>query len=142
MKLRKETIVAAGWFALFVFAMQISAAGQTDKSIDEFWVRFKSAVAKQDKNSIATMSQFPIAMPYGVPKIRNRAQLTRRYRDLFTVQTNAAKCFAEAQPMIDSENANRFTVGCKDQAGNEVIVYGFRRFRAGWKLVSLDNINE
>jgi hypothetical protein len=39
-------------------------------------------------------------------------------------------------------NLNRFTIGCKDEAGNEVVVYGFLRTRNGWKLVFLDNINE
>jgi len=135
--------VFAVLLALFGFGVQTSTVrAENDKSIDEFWTKFKTAVQKQDKASIATMSQFPIEMPYGVPKIRNRAQLIRRYRDLFNQQTNAAKCFESAKPVVDSENSNRFTVGCKDEAGNETIVYGFKRIGAGWKLISLDNINE
>lgn len=113
-----------------------------DPSIDSFWVKFKLAVANSDKSGVATMSQFPIEMPYGVPAIRNRRQLIRRYRELFSVQADARKCFTEAQPVIEPNNRNRFTVGCKDVAGNEVVVYGFVRTRTGWKLKSLDNINE
>ena len=88
------------------------------------------------------MSQFPIGMPYGYPKIRTRTQLARRWRELFNVQANAVKCFEDAKPVVDPENAKRFTVGCKNEAGDEVVIYGFVRGRAGWKLVYLDNINE
>lgn len=119
-----------------------AAPVQSDPSVEQFWARFKAAVLKSDKNAVADMSQFPIAMPYGVPKTRTRAQVSRRWRDLFTVQANAVKCFADATPVVDSENANRFTVGCKNEAGDEVVVYGFQRGRRGWKLAFLDNINE
>jgi hypothetical protein len=115
---------------------------QADPSVEQFWSRFKSAVQKSDKTAVAAMTQFPIEMPYGVPRIRNRSQLTTRWRDLFSVQAQAAKCFEDAKPVVDSANRNRFTVGCKDVAGNEVVVYGFLKTRAGWKLTYLDNINE
>jgi hypothetical protein len=123
-------------------AIQPGSVPQTDPSVEEFWTKFKAAVLKSDKTSVAAMSQFPIEMPYGVPKIRNRSQLTRRWRDLFIAQANAAKCFEHAKPVLDSTDRKLFTVGCKDAAGNEVVVYGFRRGPSGWKLVYLDNINE
>jgi hypothetical protein len=115
---------------------------QNDPSVEQFWNKFKTAVRESDKTSVASMSRFPIEMPYGVAKIRTRTQLARRWRDLFNVQANAAKCFEDAKPVIDPAAPSRFTVGCKDEAGNEVVVYGFRRTRNGWKLFSLDNINE
>src|SRR5687767_15894192 len=116
--------------------MQASAATawQSDPSVEQFWSKFRAAVQRTDKSSVASMSQFPIGMPYGVPKIRTRTQLAQRWRDLFNVQANAAKCFEEAQPVVDPASPNRFTVGCKDEAGNEVVVYGFLRTRNGWKL--------
>jgi len=119
-----------------------AAAQQNDPSAEQFWSKFKAAVQKADKTSVTFMSQFPIEVPYGVPKIRTRTQLARRWRDLFNVQANAAKCFEDAKPVFDPAAANRFTVGCKDAAGNEVVVYGFSRTRNGWKLIFLDNINE
>jgi hypothetical protein len=141
MRLRKELILTAA-LAVMTVGLQTSAASSEDKSIDQFWAKFKTAVQKQDKNAVAVMSAFPIDMPYGVPKIRNRAQLIHRYRELFSQQANAAKCFADAKPVVDSADSNRFTIGCKDAAGNEVVVYGFAMTRAGWKLKSLDNLNE
>ena len=134
-----------GVFVLFVFAIAVcapAAAQQNDPSVEQFWAKFKTAVQKSDKISVASMSRFPIEMPYGVPKIRTSTQLARRWRDLFNVQADAAKCFEDAKPVVDPAAPNRFTVGCKDEAGNEVVVYGFLRTRNGWKLVFLDNINE
>ena len=125
-----------------VFAIAVStsaAAPQNDRSVEQFWAKFKAAVQKADKRSVALMSQFPIEMPYGVPKIRNRTQLARRWRDLFNVQANAAKCFEDAKPVLEREG---LSVGCKDAAGNEVVVYGFVSTKMGWKLKYLDNINE
>jgi hypothetical protein len=131
---------------LCIFAIAVDASAATvpqgDRSVEQFWSKFKAAVQKTDKNAVAVMSQFPIGMPYGYPKVRTRAQLIRRWRVLFNVQTNAAKCFEDAKPVVEPASPNRFTVGCKDEAGNEVVVYGFLKTRTGWKMIFLDNINE
>jgi len=120
----------------------IASAPQSDPSIQPFWSKFKTAVNKGDKEAIASMARFPIEMPYGFPRIRSKAQLIKRYRELFSVQANAVKCFGEATPKVNDDDKNRFTVGCKDKAGNEVVVYGFLKTGGVWKLISLDNINE
>jgi len=113
-----------------------------DNSLDTFWARFKAAVIKGDRNAVGQLSRFPIGMPYGVPAVKTRAQLIRRYAHVFNGETNAAKCFGEARPVIDPDNRRRFTVGCKNAAGDEVIVYSFVLTRTGWRFESLDNINE
>jgi hypothetical protein len=115
---------------------------QGDTSVETFWTKFKAAVIKEDKTAVAQLSQFPIGMPYGVPAVRTSAQLTKRYRQVFNGETNAAKCFGEARPVIDPDNKKRFTVGCKNAAGDEVVIYGFVLTPTGWKFKSLDNINE
>ena len=145
MKQRNMLRASIGVLLLCVLAIGVCApavAQRNDPSVEQFWAKFKAAVQKTDKPSVASMSRFPIEMPYGVPKIRTSAQLARRWRDLFNVQANAVKCFEEAKPVIDPAASNRFTVGCKNEAGDEVVVYGFERGRAGWKLTFLDNINE
>ena len=141
-RLRSAPLVIGVVLALLSLGFEAPTLGGSDKSIDQFWASFKAAVQKQDKQSIISMSEFPIEMPYGIAKIRNRTQLIRRYRALFNEQTNAAKCFADARPVVETGDANRFTVGCKDAAGNEVVVYGFVRRRGSWKLKYLDNVNE
>jgi len=119
-----------------------SAGAQNDPAIETFWTNFKTAVIKGDKEAIASIVQFPITMPYGVPAIKTKAQLLKRYRDLFNRQSDAAKCFAHAKPELETANKNKFSVACKDAAGNEVVIYGFVRTRGVWKLKSLDNVNE
>jgi len=119
-----------------------AGAAQADPSLETFWAKFKLAVIKGDKESVASMSEFSIGMPYGFRKIKTKAEMLKRYREVFNVQANAVKCFADARPTVDATAKNRFTVGCKDKAGNETVVYGFVKTRGIWKFKYLDNLNE
>jgi hypothetical protein len=112
------------------------------QSTDAFWQEFKTAVSKHDVETIARLSKFPIEMSYGIPSIKTKAQLTKRYRQLFNEQTDAAACFSKARPEMDADNPKHFTVACPDAGGNEVVIYHFQQTRTGWKLTGLDNINE
>jgi hypothetical protein len=116
-------LVAIGFSSVSAFI------AQTDPSIDTFWMKFRTAVIKGDKEAVATMVQFPITMPYGVPAIRTRALLLKRYRDLFNRQADAVKCFGSAKPEADPAIKNQFTVACKDAAGNDVVIYDFVKIR-------------
>jgi hypothetical protein len=78
----------------------------------------------------------------GIPSIKTKAQLSRRYRQIFNEQTDAAACFNKAKPEMDPANPKHFSVACPDAAGNEVVVYHFEQTRAGWKFTGLDNLNE
>lgn len=141
--MKKSIVLCLSLAVLAATVLQVSAiSAQSDPSVETFWTRFKAAVIRGDKTSVAAMSQFPIGMPYGVRAIGNSAQLIKRYREVFNEEANAAKCFVVAHPVIDADNQKRFTVGCKNSAGDEVIVYSFVRTKAGWKFKSLDNINE
>ena len=111
-------------------------------TIDTFWQNFKTAVNKRDVETIARLSKFPIGMSYGIPSIKTKAQLTKRYRQLFNQQTNAAACFNKANPEVDADNPKQFSVACPDAAGNEVVIYHFQQTATGWKLTGLDNLNE
>ncbi|CAN5853513.1 hypothetical protein BH18ACI4_BH18ACI4_08080 [soil metagenome] len=115
---------------------------QSNASLDVFWDRFRAGVAKGDKVIVASLSQFPIGMPYGVPAVRNSAQLLKRYREIFHGETNAAKCFRDARPEINPDTPAEFTVACKNGAGDEVVIYSFGRTPKGWKFKGLDNLNE
>jgi hypothetical protein len=115
---------------------------QTTASFETFWETFKTAVSKRDVAAIAGLSRFPIAMSYGIPSVRTKVQLTRRYRQVFNEQTDAAACFTKAKPEADTENPKHFTVACPDAAGNEVVVYHFEQTKTGWKFTGLDNLNE
>lgn len=137
--------------ALIVLVLAGSASSENemqhvaprDAGVEQFWEKFRDAVAKGNKTAVATMSKFPISMPYGMASVRNKSQLLRRYRDVFNHDgSSASECFSTAKPVIDPARPNYFTVGCKNLAGDEVIIYTFRRTAAGWKFLHLDNINE
>jgi len=141
MSLFKKLVLLGLLLSISVLALaQTASSPKSDPSVEAFWTKFKAAVQKSDKASVAAMSQFPIEMSYGVPKIRNRTQLNRRWSELFKDQADAVKCFADAKPSMDDRN--HFSIWCKDEGGNEVLRYFFARTRTGWKLLFLDNINE
>jgi hypothetical protein len=109
---------------------------------DTFWQQFKTAVASKNVETIATLSRFPIQMSFGIPSIKSKADLQKRYRKVFNEQTDAAACFRKAKPEIDHDNYKHFTIACPDAAGNEVIIYHFNQTRTGWKFTGMDNLNE
>ena len=109
---------------------------------DTFWQTFKTAVSKRDIETIARLSKFPIGMSYGIPSVKTKVQLSKRYRQVFNEQTDAAACFSKAKIEMDPENAKHFSVACPDAAGNEVVIYHFEQTKTGWKFTGLDNLNE
>jgi hypothetical protein len=111
-------------------------------SAETFWQTFKSAVSKRDVETIARLSKFPLDMSFGIPSIKTKAQLSRRYREIFNEQTDAATCFSKSKIEMDPENAKHFTVACPDAGGNEVVIYHFEQTKTGWKFTGLDNLNE
>ena len=120
----------------------IAAPAQRGESVESFWQKFKTAVIAGDKQAVASMTRFPLAMSYGIPSVKNRAALLRRYDEVFSQQANAVECFGTKNPETEAGKPRAFTVACADAAGNEVVIYHFGRGRTGWKFVSLDNINE
>lgn len=128
--------------SLLLLLTATSLARQEATPLDTFWEAFKTAVSKHDTEGVARLSRFPIGMSYGIPSIKAKAQLTKRYRQVFNEQTDAAVCFGKAKPQIDAENSKRATVACPDAAGNEVVIYHFQLTRTGWKFTGLDNLNE
>ena len=136
----KVILMAAAILAVCLFPGKATLHGDT--SIDNFWAKFKTAVIKGDAESVATMTQFPVTMPYRQPAVKTKAQLLKRYRQVFNSEANAAKCFADAKPETDPARPKEFTIGCDNGSGQKVVIYGFSLTKAGWKFKSLDNINE
>jgi hypothetical protein len=132
-----------GFLALIVLAsFTVAASAQSESSIETFWAKFKAAVIKVDKESVAAMTQFPVEMPYGQAAVRTKAQLLKRYRQVFNSEANAARCFADAKPETDPARPKEFTIGCDNGSGEKVVIYAFSLTKTGWKFKSLDNINE
>src|SRR4051794_9207172 len=91
--MKTKLILTLVTLTLIMASTVVSSSGalQTDPSIQTFWTKFKSAVTRGDKAGVVSMSEFPIEMPYGFPKIKTRAQLLKRYRELFNVQADPVK---------------------------------------------------
>jgi hypothetical protein len=134
----KRTVISCALLLLAATA----APAQRSESIESFWQKFKTAVIAVDKQRVAALSSFPLDMSYGIPRIKNRAALLRRYREVFNDQTDAAKCFDTKGPETEAGRPRAFYVACPDVGGSEVVLYHFQRGRAGWRFVGLDNINE
>ncbi|HEX8737067.1 MAG TPA: hypothetical protein VF721_17175 [Pyrinomonadaceae bacterium] len=130
------------------FAANAFGAANTnrqDTAFKAFWAKFKTAVAKKDKNAVANLSRFPVEMPTYQKSVRTKADFLRRYNQIFNGEADAAKCFQNAAPQKAS--AKRYEVNCgfkndKIGDGGEPIVYSFELTKTGWKFSGLDNINE
>ncbi|EMY78688.1 hypothetical protein LEP1GSC060_0533 [Leptospira weilii serovar Ranarum str. ICFT] len=132
--------------AIFLAASSISSS-QTDVSISVFWEKFRNAILKNDPVNIANLSRFPIYMPYGASEIKSKAELLKRYDEIFNGEADAKECFRNAKPTLDPDRKKEFTVSCKmkgaEPGAEEPILFGFKHTRAaGWKFIYLDNINE
>lgn len=130
----------AGILILFFFP---NAFAQTDFST--FWKKFRAAIIAGDKASVAEMTKFPLSMPTFQKLVKNRADLFRRYDEVFKGEANAARCFTDAAPR--KESARRFAIYCpfKDtpkDLENAPIRFEFELTRSGWKFAGLDNVNE
>ena len=120
----------------------VPGAAQTDADFRIFWGKFKAAVIKVDKNAVASLTKYPLGMSYGIRSVKSKAELVRRYKEVFNQQTDAAKCFGSKTPEKDPNNPRLFTIVCPNEAGDEVVAYQFKRGKLGWQFIGLDNYNE
>ena len=110
-----------------------------------FWQKFKSAVIAGDKAAVAEMTKFPLSMPYLQKKVKDKADLLRRYDEVYNGEANAAQCFPKAKPK--KESAREYKVYCPFKATpkdleNTPICFYFELTSNGWKFAGLDNVNE
>lgn len=130
---------------LLLGVIALAAMGQPaqgEASIEAFWQKFKTAVISGNKQAAAALTSFPLELSYGMPRIKNRAAFLRRYKEVFSDQADAVKCFETKKPVRDKARPREFHVACPNEAGDEVVIYYFKWTRAGWKFDNLDNINE
>ena len=133
-----------------VLTMASGKSVQEDKDgFKTFFEKFRAAVIKGDKESIAGLSRFPIRMPGRVPNIKDVADLRVRYREVFNKGFDAARCFGEryndprfpndhsyfqAQP--DSDNPKMAHFECFDNTSHQ-FTYSFENTKKGWRFVRL-----
>jgi hypothetical protein len=128
--------------SLAVTGIKPALSERRDDALQVFWQKFKTAVIDGRRETVSSLSKFPVRMSYGIRSIKNQAEFRRRYREVFNAQSDAARCFARKEPEVDAANRGRFEVACPNEAGDEVVIYKFELTKTGWKFVALDNLNE
>lgn len=135
-----KTTLAIALVILCLGTPLAGASGQrnqkgTAADMETFWSAFQSAVARNDREAVASMTHFPLTMPYGVRSIRTKAQFLNSYSKIFDAETK--KCFATARPNREQANNKRFWIGC-----GEAMMYWFNVVNGEYKFISVDNVNE
>jgi hypothetical protein len=128
---------------ILILLLSSTAFAQTDFSA--FWTKFRSAVAAGDKATVAGMTKFPLSMPYLQKKVKDKADLLRRYDEVFNGEANASQCFAKAKPSKDSTKGYEIYCPFKktpNDRENTPIRFYFELTSTGWKFSGLDNVNE
>lgn len=111
-----------------------SNSSQTTDTFPAFWREFKRTVISRDEQSVIRLTKFPIGISNDAKPVQNRAEMKRRFSEIFDQHTNAAKCFSEREPSQDTESPNRYTISCPNKDDN-FVVYEFERTNSGWKFV-------
>ncbi len=129
-----------------LLVITIYSTSFAQQNIESFWKNFKSAILKEDKNTVAKMTKFPLSMPYGVKTVKSKAEFIKRYEKIINMEADAKRCF-QTQNIEKEENSNRYFVNCTfesepETSNNRPIFYYFEKTKTGWKFASLDNINE
>jgi hypothetical protein len=91
-------------------SLQISSQSRSaklDPEFNAFWIKFKAAVARNDKPAVADMTKLPFMLE---GKDLDRAGFIKRYISLFTPKMR--RCFARAKPARDRDFMEIF---CGDQ---------------------------
>ena len=96
----------------FLVCFAFAAAAEAG-SFAAFWVEFKTAVVKDDKEAIAGMTKLPF--PYGSKQLA-KVDFIKKCAELFNQKTR--RCFSKAKPVKD-DGRDSYSVFC----GEEIFVF-------------------
>jgi hypothetical protein len=94
--------------ALFLLGVALKAPSKSrtaklDPEFNAFWIKFKAAVARNDKAAVADMTKLPFMLD---SKDLDRAGFIKQYSPLFTLKVR--RCFARARPTRDQDSMEIF----------------------------------
>jgi hypothetical protein len=98
------TILLAFGFAGFGVKVEARSARVSDQSFSEFWTKFKTAVARNDKAAVASMTKFPFLY---LEENIGREKFIKIYSQIFTATVK--RCIAVEKPEKDGKN---YSIGC------------------------------
>jgi hypothetical protein len=93
---------------------------QTSRAFTSFWAEFKAAVAKNDREAVASMTKLPF---YFDNKELSRAEFIKSYNRIF--DQKARRCFAREKPEKDGTG---YEVFCGPEIFSFGLVEGKYRF--------------
>jgi len=80
-----------------------SRTAKADPEFTAFWIKFKAAVARNDKAAVADMTRVPFMLDN---KDLDRAGFIKQYSSLFTPKMR--RCFTRARPTSDQDSMEIF----------------------------------
>ena len=127
----------------------LSGSVNAQTNFDKFWIKFRSAVTRSDRATVASLTKFPFSLGYdprakgGEGFIKTKANFLRQYKYIFNSEVNAIKCFKGSTPEKEGKN---YSVACsfKQEPANaeKPFIYTFTPTRLGWRFAGFENINE
>lgn len=105
--------------ALILLPAARGQAAQAKESFPQFWARFKAAVARDDRQAVASITRFRTG---DATYLSDEEFLATRYREL----QRERRCLARARPVRDGE---AYSVFC----GEFILL--FERVEGAWKFV-------
>lgn len=94
------------------------------RSFASFWIQFKTAVAKGNKEAIAGMTKFP----FYAGKQVSKTDFGKEYDSIFSKTTQ--RCFANAKPVKD-EDRESYSVFCGSS------IYTFEKVNGEYRFTDL-----
>lgn len=112
-----KTLTVLTIILMFALSGQLQLRGQSrnvkiDPAFNAFWIKFKAAVARNDKGGVADMTKLPFMLD---SKDLDRAGFIKQYSSLFTPRMR--RCFARAKPTRDQD---AFEIFC----GKQIFLFG------------------
>ncbi|MDP3509269.1 MAG: hypothetical protein Q8T09_14950 [Candidatus Melainabacteria bacterium] len=98
-------------FLIVALVCSLSAASAKDAAFDTFWSDFKSALTKNDKEAISSLTSLPFESYDG--KL-NKTQFIKYCDKLFSKKTRA--CLVKQKPVADKNSYSAF-------CGEEIFVF-------------------
>ena len=123
---KKLLILSLASLLLLSSALAVSSqrrSSKADPEFNAFWLKFKAAVARNDKTAVADMTKLPFMLD---GKDLDRAGFIRQYSSLFTPKMR--RCFARAKPSRDQEIMEIF---CGDQ------IFAFAKVDGAYKFTEI-----
>jgi hypothetical protein len=125
-------------------------AVKVDDGFDLFLARFRKAVAANDKQAVAAMTDFPfVSYDFGwmIGKPKHDPQFTRveflkYYNKLFTKQAKYLIAVSTPTPLTDDDGVvNRYAIGIRSTKNTAIWIQFWRDDNGAWWLGSTDNVS-